>query len=187
MASRFTARQGQFLAFIHGFIARRGIAPSFEEIGSHFGTTLPSVNTMVKTLERNGLISRVPGVARSLRVLVPASELPPGDLCSRRPRAAASRQGQPSRAGASVADAAGAAAIAVLDAVMPHWLASAGAQGAAELVMKAAQAVRSSLAKMGLDETTAGEVANRVGAEASRWSADGRGTVVRRMRWVKRK
>ncbi len=50
MAAEFTARQGQFLAFIHGFTLKNGYAPSFEQIGAHFGITAPSVNTMIKTL-----------------------------------------------------------------------------------------------------------------------------------------
>ena len=67
-----TARQGQFLSFILGFTDKRGYAPSYEEIGWHFGLTAPSVNSMIKMLERRGFLSRMPGVARSLRVLVPA-------------------------------------------------------------------------------------------------------------------
>src|SRR5438105_4680535 len=37
----------------------------------------PSVNQMVKMLERRGLIERQPGEARALRVLVPEDRLPP--------------------------------------------------------------------------------------------------------------
>src|SRR3989442_13955835 len=76
MVAQFTARQGQFLAFIHGFTVKHGYAPSFEQIGAHFGVTAPSVNSMIKMLDRRGLLSRLPGVARSLRVLVPAAALP---------------------------------------------------------------------------------------------------------------
>jgi DNA-binding MarR family transcriptional regulator len=47
------------------------VPPSFEEIGRHFGTRAPSVNSMVKTLEARGFLTRVPGQARTLRVLVP--------------------------------------------------------------------------------------------------------------------
>lgn len=36
----------------------------------------PSVNQMVKTLEKKGLVLRQPGVARSIRVLVPEGEIP---------------------------------------------------------------------------------------------------------------
>ena len=37
----------------------------------------PSVNQMVKTLEKRGLILRQPGVPRSIRLLVPKDEIPP--------------------------------------------------------------------------------------------------------------
>src|SRR6266851_1292129 len=114
MAAEFTARQGQFLAFIHGFTVKHGYAPSFEQIGAHFGITAPSVNNMVKTLERRGLLSRLPGVARSLRVTVPASDLPGGEYGAPRRRAVpAATRSEP-----SPADAAIASAIAVFDTLM---------------------------------------------------------------------
>ena len=72
MTAPFTAR-GEYLAFIHRFTAQHGVAPSFDEIAAHFGISSPSVNGMIKTLERRELLSRVPGVARSLRVLVPTT------------------------------------------------------------------------------------------------------------------
>lgn len=42
-----------------------------------FLVTPPSIHNMVLTLEARGLIERVPGKPRSIRVLVPAEELPP--------------------------------------------------------------------------------------------------------------
>ncbi|MBI3892358.1 MAG: MarR family transcriptional regulator [Candidatus Wallbacteria bacterium] len=66
--ARPTRRQGEYLAFILLNTRKRGIAPSYDEIAAHFGTTTPSVNGMIKTLERNGFISRVPGAGRTLRV-----------------------------------------------------------------------------------------------------------------------
>ncbi|MDZ7618424.1 MAG: hypothetical protein U1E05_15575, partial [Patescibacteria group bacterium] len=39
----------------------------------------PSVHQMIVKLEENGLITREPGVARSIRVTVPHSEIPPLD------------------------------------------------------------------------------------------------------------
>ena len=73
MAPAFTARQGEYLTFIHRYTEKFGVAPSFEDVGNHFGTTPPSVNNMIKTLCARGLLSKLPGVARSMRVLVPAS------------------------------------------------------------------------------------------------------------------
>jgi DNA-binding MarR family transcriptional regulator len=43
----------------------------------YFGVTPPSVHSMVLTLEKRGFIERVPGRPRSIRVLVPAEEVPP--------------------------------------------------------------------------------------------------------------
>ena len=73
--SQPTTRQREYVSFIKAFTDRWGVPPSFEEIGRHFETTAPSVNGMVKTLEARGFLSRVPGAARTLRVLVAADEL----------------------------------------------------------------------------------------------------------------
>lgn len=66
-----TPRQAEYIRFIANFTDRWGYPPSFDEIGRHFRVTPPSVNNMVKTLERKGFLARIPGAARSLRVLVP--------------------------------------------------------------------------------------------------------------------
>ena len=42
----------------------------------HFRVSPPSVHQMILTLERNGLIRRQPGVARSIEILVPPESLP---------------------------------------------------------------------------------------------------------------
>src|SRR5690349_3067003 len=124
VAPMFTTRQGEYLAFIHSYTTKYGMSPSFEDIARHFGTTAPSVNGMIKMLERRGLLSRLPGVPRSLRVLVGPEALPGSDFGSRARRAgapvAAAGAGSP-----SVVDAAVAATLAVLGVVMPRlWSAS---------------------------------------------------------------
>jgi hypothetical protein len=72
----FTARQGQFLAFIHLYrkLHRRG--PAEADLRAFFRVTAPAVHGMVVKLEELGLIAREPGVARSMRVAVPAELLP---------------------------------------------------------------------------------------------------------------
>ncbi|MBA4066393.1 MAG: MarR family transcriptional regulator [Isosphaera sp.] len=72
----FTPRQGQFLAFIHLYrkLHRRG--PAESELVAFFRVTPPSVHGMVVRLEELGLVTREPGVPRSLRVVVPATRLP---------------------------------------------------------------------------------------------------------------
>jgi hypothetical protein len=74
--ARFTSRQGQFLAFIHLYrkLHRRG--PSEVEMARFFRLTPPSVHLMVVKLDELGLITRQPGVARSVEVAVPAEQLP---------------------------------------------------------------------------------------------------------------
>lgn len=179
MAALFTARQGEYLAFIERFTARHGYSPSFDDIGRHFGTTPPSVNGMIKTLERRGLLSRLPGVARSLRVTVPASELPEGTYGAARSRPAVARA--VASRGPSAVDAAIAAAVAVLDTLMPALVESRG-DGA---VQDAARAVARALAEVGVPEASAADVFARLRAEEARWQKDGRGTIVR-PRWTRR-
>jgi DNA-binding MarR family transcriptional regulator len=72
----FTSLQGQYLAFIHAYTKIHGRAPSEADLQGHFEVTPPSVHQMVLTLERNGFISRTPGQARSIKLLVAAAELP---------------------------------------------------------------------------------------------------------------
>jgi DNA-binding MarR family transcriptional regulator len=75
-AHRFTEKQGQYLAFIYTYshIFRR--PPAETDMQRHFEVSPPSVHQMIVTLERNGLIRRQAGVARSIQVLVPPEELP---------------------------------------------------------------------------------------------------------------
>lgn len=73
----FTRRQGQYLAFIDSYVRLRGVAPAEADMQAYFRVAPPSVHQMVVTLERRGLISRVPGQARSIRVLVSRDMLPP--------------------------------------------------------------------------------------------------------------
>jgi DNA-binding MarR family transcriptional regulator len=72
----FTPHQGQFLAFIHLYrkLHRRG--PAEADLRAFFRVTPPSVHGMIVKLEELGLITREPGVARSIRVTVPAEQLP---------------------------------------------------------------------------------------------------------------
>jgi len=73
----FTPRQGQYLAFIHAYTLVNGRPPAQADIQRFFQLTPPSVHQMLLTLERSGLISRRPGVARSIVVLLDRSALPP--------------------------------------------------------------------------------------------------------------
>jgi DNA-binding MarR family transcriptional regulator len=72
----FTAKQGQYLAFMYAYTRVNGRAPAEADLQRYFGVTPPSVHQMVLTLERAGLIRRRPGVARSIEVLVAPERLP---------------------------------------------------------------------------------------------------------------
>ena len=75
--SNFTARQGQFLAYIHQYGTLSNCAPAEADMQRFFQITPPSVHSMILTLERRGFIRRVPGQARSIVLLVPPESLPP--------------------------------------------------------------------------------------------------------------
>lgn len=72
----FTPRQGQYLAFIHAYTLVNGRPPAQADLQRFFQVTPPSVHQMLLTLERSGLISRRPGVPRTIAVLVDRSALP---------------------------------------------------------------------------------------------------------------
>ena len=72
----FTAKQGQYLAFIYNYTQIHRQAPSESDLLRYFQVSPPSVHEMIKTLERNGLIERTPRRARSIRLLVQPEHLP---------------------------------------------------------------------------------------------------------------
>ncbi len=71
-----TAKQGQYLAFIHWYTKIHRIAPAELDMQQYFRVTPPSVHQMVLTLEANGFIERVPGKARSISLLISPADLP---------------------------------------------------------------------------------------------------------------
>jgi DNA-binding MarR family transcriptional regulator len=72
----FTERQGQYLAYIATYTKLHRRPPAEADIQAYFGVTPPSVHNMIVTLEKRGLIARIPGQARSIEVLVPSTRLP---------------------------------------------------------------------------------------------------------------
>ncbi|MGA2876638.1 MAG: MarR family transcriptional regulator [Nitrososphaerales archaeon] len=74
--SRYTSKQGQYLAYIHLYTKLNRCPPAEREIQRFFKVTPPTVHRMVIELETKGLISRVPGKARSIRILLSPSDLP---------------------------------------------------------------------------------------------------------------
>jgi DNA-binding MarR family transcriptional regulator len=76
MEPKYTAKQGQYLAFVYYYTKIHRRAPAESEIQQYFEVTPPTVHDMILTLERRGLIARTAGVARSIRLLMTREELP---------------------------------------------------------------------------------------------------------------
>lgn len=69
-----TRRQREYLDFIRRYMHRFGVAPAETDVQEHFLVSAPSVNQMIRTLERKGYITRDRDwfgktVPRSIRVL----------------------------------------------------------------------------------------------------------------------
>lgn len=75
-ARRFTALQGQYLAFIRYYRKLHGRAPAEADLQRYFRVSPPSVHRMIVALAARGLIGRQPGRARSIRLLVEPHEVP---------------------------------------------------------------------------------------------------------------
>jgi len=73
---KFTKKQGQYLAFIYYYTKINGQPPAESDMQKYFYVTYPSIHQMVLSLEKNGLISRVPRQARSINVLIPKEDIP---------------------------------------------------------------------------------------------------------------
>lgn len=73
---RFTPKQGQYLAYIYYYTKLNGRAPAERDMQNYFGVTPPTVHKMVLELEKQGLIERIPGQARSIKLLLSRSDIP---------------------------------------------------------------------------------------------------------------
>jgi len=76
VSTDYTPRQGQFLAFIYYYTKLNGRPPAERYMARYFDISPPAVHQMVVTLERRGLIERIPGRSRSIRLLLPREDLP---------------------------------------------------------------------------------------------------------------
>lgn len=72
----FTPTQGRYLAFMHAYTNLHGYPPAESDIAGAMCVSPPSVNQMMKALEKKGLILRQPMQARATRILVPEAEIP---------------------------------------------------------------------------------------------------------------
>lgn len=73
---RFTPKQGQYLSFIYYYTRIHRIPPAEADLQRYFDLSPPTVHQMILTLEARGLIERVPGKPRSIRVCLSRDELP---------------------------------------------------------------------------------------------------------------
>jgi Mn-dependent DtxR family transcriptional regulator len=72
----YTQKQGQYLAFIDYYTRVNRRAPAEADIQHFFNVTPPTVHQMILTLKKSGIISREPGKARSIKVLLCPDQLP---------------------------------------------------------------------------------------------------------------
>ena len=69
MPSLPTERQQQIASFLHSESRKRGSAPTQREIAEHFGfASLNSVRSHLRLMEKKGMLNRVPGKARGLKL-----------------------------------------------------------------------------------------------------------------------
>ncbi len=73
---KFTPKQGQYLAFIHMFTKLHRQPPSEADLQQYFGTSPPTVHSMVVRLHEAQFIDRTPRTPRSIRLLVDPEQLP---------------------------------------------------------------------------------------------------------------
>jgi hypothetical protein len=72
----YTQKQGQYLAFIYHYTKVNKQPPAEADFQSFFSVTPSAVHQMILTLEKLGFISREPGKARTIKVLLSREQLP---------------------------------------------------------------------------------------------------------------
>ena len=76
MTTQYTRQQGQYLAFIFYYTKIHGRAPAEADMQAYFKVSPPSVHQMILTLEAKRLIEKIPGQARSIKLLLAREEMP---------------------------------------------------------------------------------------------------------------
>jgi len=71
-----TPKQKQVLEFVEAYIADRGLAPTYEEIGEAVGTCKVTVLAHLQQLEKKGLIRRVPYASRAIELCGERARIP---------------------------------------------------------------------------------------------------------------
>ena len=73
---QFTEKQGQYLAFIYTYTLLNKQPPAEADFQRFFEVTPPTVHQMIVQLEHRGLITRVRGQPRTIRITVRDDDLP---------------------------------------------------------------------------------------------------------------
>ena len=76
MTGKFTEKQGQYLAFIYNYTVMFGKPLSEWELEKFFRAAPSTIHQMILKLAEKELISRLPGQARSIKLLVDLDEIP---------------------------------------------------------------------------------------------------------------
>ena len=74
--SRYTRKQGQYLAFIYYYTKLHGYPPAEADMQRYFKTSPPTVHNMVEGLVKKGLISKTPSTPRSIQLSLSRQDIP---------------------------------------------------------------------------------------------------------------
>ena len=72
----YTAKQGQYLAFIYYYTKIHRQPPAEADMQRYFQVSPPAAHQMILSLEKSGLIERIPGQGRSAKLLLSREQLP---------------------------------------------------------------------------------------------------------------
>ena len=72
----YSAKQGQYLAFIHCYETLHRRPPAEADFQAYFRVSPPTVHEMLRTLKRRKFIARTPGEPRSIRLLLRPEQIP---------------------------------------------------------------------------------------------------------------
>lgn len=72
----YTAKQGQYLAFIYYYTKIHRQPPAEADMQRYFHVSPPAIHQMILSLEKSGLIERIGGQGRSITLLLPREHLP---------------------------------------------------------------------------------------------------------------
>jgi Mn-dependent DtxR family transcriptional regulator len=75
-AVRVTQAQGKLVAYVYWYTKIHRVPPAENEIAAFLGIRGPSAHQMLLRLESKEILSRRPGEARTIKILLPREEIP---------------------------------------------------------------------------------------------------------------